>query len=366
VARPHAKYIMILNDRERMMKTVGLFALIVGHSISCLAQTDPDLQAYLKNQIEMSDKQIGALRDGSPFVKALATRIPHEIFIFGAVFINEKPEAYVRFSRDFNRFRTLPGFLSIGEFSSPPRLPDLKGFEFDTDEINSLKSCRTGKCPIQLSAASMEQVQKSVDWSAPDLRDRANRILQEIIYEYLSAYQRDGNRALGIYNDKRAPADVAARVQHLIGYPKAWPQQLPDLHSHLLHYPQGRPADVEVEDTFYWAKVKFGLKPTLRIVHSVTVRGMGPGNPAFVVAEKQLYASHYFRSALDLSFCIPETSDPNRPGFYLIKVMGSEQAGLTGFMGSIIRKIALIRSTSSLKKALTIFKTTIEQDTIRE
>jgi hypothetical protein len=312
----------------------------------------------------MSDKQISALRDGTPFTKALTTRIPDEIFIFGAVYINARPEAYVKFSRDFNRFRTLPGYLAIGEFSSPPHLSDLKGFELDIDEIKSLKNCRTGKCSVQMSTASMEQVQKSVDWSAADLRDRANRILQESLHGRLSAYQREGTRALGIYNDKKPPADAADRFKYLISYPGAWPQQLPDFYGYLLGYPQGRPANVE--DTFYWAKVKFGLKPTLRVVHIATMRGDGHGDPAFVVAEKQLYANHYFRSALDLSFCVPETADPNRPGFYLIRVMGSEQAGLTGIVGSIVRKIASIRSTSSLKKALTIIKTTVEQDTSRK
>jgi hypothetical protein len=67
-------------------------------------------------------------------------------------------------------------------------------------------------------------------------------------------------------------------------------------------YPNAKPANVE--NTFYWEKVKFGLKPTLRIVHVVTMRGNPADEVAYAIAEKQLYSSHYFSTALDLSFCV--------------------------------------------------------------
>jgi hypothetical protein len=117
-----------------------------------------------------------------------------------------------------------------------------------------------------------------------------------------------------------------------------------------------------VEDTLYWAKVKFGLKPTLRVVHVLTMRGNGPIEPAYTIAEKQPYSSHYFETALDLTFCILETTDIERPGFYLVMVMGSEQAGLTGFKGSIVRKVAVDRSASSLQKSLAAIKDALESN----
>jgi len=106
--------------------------------------------------------------------------------------------------------------------------------------------------------------------------------------------------------------------------------------------------------------VKFGLKPTLRVVHVLTMRG-NPGDPiANVIAEKQLYASHYFETALDLTFCVSDTTDPKPPGFYLIMVMGSEQAGPTGAKGSIVRRAAVGRSVSNLQTGLTTIKNTLE------
>ena len=92
----------------------------------------------------------------------------------------------------------------------------------------------------------------------------------------------------------------------------------------------------------------------------MTLRG-GPGDQvAYAIAEKQLYSSHYFETALDLSFCVRGSDDPKQPGFYLIMAMGSEQAGLTGPKGSIVRKVAVGRSVSNLKETLTNIKNALE------
>ena len=71
----------------------------------------------------------------------------------------------------------------------------------------------------------------------------------------------------------------------------------------------------------------------------------------YAIAEKQLYASHYFETALDLTFCVrPQPSTDS--GFFLITLVGSEQARLTGVKGSLVRQAAVGRSTSNLQDPL--------------
>ena len=77
----------------------------------------------------------------------------------------------------------------------------------------------------------------------------------------------------------------------------------------------------------------------------------------YAIAVKQLYASHYFLVALDLWFCV---DDPDRGGFYLLTVKGSRQHGLTGFTGSILRKVVVGRTRASMEKALDHMKETFE------
>ena len=57
-------------------------------------------------------------------------------------------------------------------FSNPPQLADLKGFLFDNDDIEALKSCKPGDFFIQMPASSIEELQRSMDWSAADVTSK--------------------------------------------------------------------------------------------------------------------------------------------------------------------------------------------------
>jgi hypothetical protein len=90
------------------------------------------------------------------------------------------------------------------------------------------------------------------------------------------------------------------------------------------------------------------------------MRGGPADDVAYAIAEKQLYSSHYFDTALDLSFCVRGQNDPRHPGFYLIMAMGTEQSSLAGFGGGIIRRVAVSRSLSDLQAALTNIRNALE------
>jgi len=343
--------------RSAMCASV-LLALIAVAALPGSAQSNPDLQTFFRQNIGLSQDQIAAIRAGQPVAKTMPSRTPAEVFLVGAVYIHAAPESYLRFAGDFDRLRKLPNYLALGVFSDPPQLSDLKGFSFDNDDIQALKNCKPGDCLIQMPTSSIEELHRSIDWSAADMGEQVNQLLQKTALQRLFAYQRVGNEALGVYNDKRDPTVVPQQFAYMLTYVKALPAHLPDFYQYLLAYPNAKPANVE--DTFYWARVKFGLKPTLRVVQMVTMRGDRADPVAYAIAEKQLYSSHYFETALDLSFCVRGSDELKQPGFYLIMAMGSEQAGLTGAKGAIIRKAAVGRSVSNLQKGLTAIRNALE------
>ena len=342
-----------------VVQIAALFTLIAGVAMSCGAQTSSELNNYFHQYVGLSQEQLTAVRGGQAVAMNLKSRVPDEIFVFGVVFVEAAPESYVKLAYDFDRLRHLPEFLAIGKFSDPPEASDLKGFSFDSDDIKALKDCRPENCQIQMPASGIEALQKSIDLSAPDAAEKLDQYLQPKVIERLLAYQKGGNRVLGEYNDKKNPTQVPEQFKYMLSYTKVLPNELPDFYNYLLDYPDNKPANVE--NMFYWAKVKFGLKPTLRVVQVVTMQSNNPHEPAYTIAEKQLYSSHYFETALDLTFCV-RSDDPKQPGFYLIMLMGSEQAGLTGFKGSIVRKVAVDKSASSLQKSLASIKSTLEKN----
>jgi hypothetical protein len=287
------------------------------------AQPNARLQTFFAQNIGLTQDEIEQINNGNPVVKSLPPRAQTEVFLFGAVYIHAAPESYLRLILDFDRMRRFPSYLALGVFQPSPRLADLNGFSLDSDDLRDLQNCRPGDCLIQLPGSSIEELQRSVDWSAPDAIQRVDMFLQNKALHLLLAYQRNGNNALGVYNDKPNPTYVAQQFAYMLSYSKALPAQLPGFYSYLLAYPDVKPANVE--DRFYWTKVKFGLKSTLRIIHLTVMKGEPADDVAYAIAEKQLYSSHYFDTALDLSFCVRGRDNAGRPGFYLIMAMGTEQ-----------------------------------------
>jgi len=340
------------------LKALWAVLLIPAASLG-FAQQKVDLDTFLHKNIGLNDDEIRAVRNGQAVVKALPPRTPSEVLLFGAVYVHASPEAYLQFARNFDRLRSTPGYLALGVFTDPPQLTDLAGFTLDNDEVQALKSCEPGNCEIQMPATSIEELHRSINWSAGDVNQQVNQLLQKTALDRLVAYQRQGNAALGVYDDKRDPTAVPEQFAYLLSYSNALAEHEPDFYQYLVVYPRAKPA--RYEDTFYWAKVKFGLKPTLRIVHMVTMRGQ-PSDPiACAIARKQLYSSHYFQTALDLSICVrANDGNPQGDGFYLLQVLGSEQAGLTGVKGSMLRSVAVGRATSNLQSALASIKSTLE------
>jgi hypothetical protein len=224
--------------------------------------------------------------------------------------------------------------------------------------IKDLKDCQPGKCELQLPAESMEEFKKQVNWSASDVTAQVNSLAQKMALEALVRYQKEGNSALGSYYDKEHPVHVTEQFAALLHQSPSIAHYLPDLERYLVGYPQAQLPNAE--NVFYWEKVKFGLKPTLRMNHMVIDRGSGSSGALNSVAIKQLYASHYFQTAVDLSVCAKDSSQPDAKGFYLITIKGSRQAGLTGPKGSIIRKKAVSSTRSSLETSLTHVKGVLE------
>jgi hypothetical protein len=321
-------------------------------------QSNPRLQAFFEQNVGLSQEQIDQIRHGIPVVKAFPPRTSAEVFLFGAVYIHAAPEDYLRLVSDLNRFRRVPGYLDLGVFGNPPKLSDLDSLSLDSDDVRELRKCQPGSCGIQLPCSSMEELQRSVDWSAPDIDQRVDQFLQHKALGLLLAYQKEGNHALGIYEDKSEPAPVAQEFAYMLSYSKALPAQLPDFYSYLLTYPHAKAANID--DRFYWTKVKFGLKPTLRMIHQVTMRGHPADDVAYAVAEKQLYSSHYFDTALSLSFCVRDRATSGHPGFYLIMAMGTEQLSMAGLKGEVIHRVVVGRSASNLQAALTNIRNLLE------
>jgi hypothetical protein len=341
--------------------TVLLLTLLVVLTASSQGMDEtPEPHRFFREYVGLNDDQIATIRKGKALARVLESRTPDEVFVFGAVYVESTPEEYLKLASNIDSLRKLPNYLAIQEFSSPPQLSDLEGFTLSEQDVQELKKCKPAHCDVQLPSEAIDAFQQSVNWSSPDAADQVNHLAKKMMIEAIARYQQGGNEALGTYRDKAHPSIVADTFRSLLSRSKALPVYLPELNRYLLDYPNA-PSE-HMQSKFYWEKVNFGLKPTIRVVQAIVYRDAGAG-PAYAIAVKQLYASHYFETALDLTFCVPATENRVRPGFYLITVKGSQQAGLTGLKGGLVRKVAVDKTRSSLERVLATIKQRLETQT---
>jgi hypothetical protein len=310
------------------------------------------LNNFFQEYAQLRSDELKTVRTGTPVVKELNSE-PEQVLIFGAIYIKANPEKYLAFASDIDQTRKIPGYLAIQKFSDPPRPSDFNGFSLEADDIKDLQKCKPDECEVQLPEYSMEEFRNSVNWKSPKVAAEVNALAQQMALRAVQSYMQGGNGALGIYRDKKNPNVVAESFNKLLAQAKALPVYMPDLHKYLLEYPNFQSPKIASE--FHWEKVKFGLKPTLRIVHQIIYKDTS-AEPVYAMAEKQLYSSHYFQTALDITVAVADSG-----GFYLITAKGSQQAGLTGLKGNIVRGVAISKTKTSLENALEAIKKRLEQ-----
>ena len=263
---------------QRILQVAVLTLLLTTQVSPGFSQTSSELKDFLSQRLGLNQDQIAAIQRGQPFAKNAEPRSPAEIFVVGVIYINAAPESYVKFVGDPNNLRHLPfpEFLAVKNFSNPPQLSDLQGFGLDGDDIKALKDCKPGKCEIQLPASTpMEELRKSVNWSAPNVDEQVNQLLQKLALSRLQEYQNEGNRIFGpVYNDKGQQVNVADQFKYMLSYYQVLPKDLPGFYKYIVDYPNAKLPNVQ--NTFRWERVNFGLKPTLFIIQVLTMRGEKP------------------------------------------------------------------------------------------
>ena len=342
--------------RHALLLALSLISGVVVHAVQ-------RVPLGIFTDLGLTAQQIAAIDAGRPVAKVLSWGGPSEVYVFGAVHVEGSPDTYLEAARDVGRLSGTPGYQGVGEIRDDATVADLSALAFDPDDVKALKNCREGSCDVQLPTTAIQAFHDGVNWSRSDAADQANALARPRVLQLIQAYQRGGNEALGEYRDKQHPARIADQFRTMIGRASTLPDVLPELRRYLLGYPK---AELNGADSFfYWEKVSFGLKPTIRVNHAVIYRGTAEGRGFGVVAIKQLYAAHYFHTALDVSVCVDDGAAVTPHGFYLLTLKGSEQEGLTGVKGPILRKAVVDKPRSSLESALASIKRSIEESAPR-
>jgi hypothetical protein len=285
---------------------------------------------YLDMVVKPSAGERRRLHAGEPVTKLLGNEASEQVSVFGAIWINAPMQRYVEAIRNIETWEQGKAFHITRRISVVPTLSDFDGLRLRPDLVEDLRTCRPADCAVKLDAATMEAFQKEIDWTSPDRQAAAERRMREFLLEYSRGYLAGGNERLGVFNDKAVPMSMAVQFRAMLGELPLLTTFMPDMHEYLLGFP--RVSMPGTSSFLYWQETEFGLKPTIRLSH-LTIREW-PDQVA--VASKMIYATHYFRSALELRVLLP---DPERgPGFWFVTLVSSRTDGMTGFTGLFVRR----------------------------
>lgn len=329
---------------------IGLVAVFLTPIVPLKAQQPPDPLEILRSITGFQPKDLERLRAGEAVVALLPSEHASDLFVAGAVHIRGDPRDYVQWASNIENLRQSSQYRALGYIGEPAKPEDFNGMALSDSELKELLRCKPGSCNYQLPASTITAFRESLAGSRSPSKTAALQKLRELAALRVNQYRQSGNSALGTYVDKKVSVDVREQFADLTTRVSGLSKFMPSLNRHLLEYPVYQIP--EAQNLFYWEDVEFGLKPTFRINH---LTSYGDGE-IHVVAIKQLYASHYFQVALDLSVCVPAKEG----GFYLINWRGSRQDGLSGFTGSILRKVVAGKVRNGQSSALLAAKRRLE------
>jgi len=336
----------MLNNKSSLQILLGICALVLLGANTCPAQDSvTEFHKALSDRAAFTETDFLALTHGRPVVKLLSARDKREVVVAGLAPLQAPAELFLQSFRESMTRKNNPAILEIGSFSSQPTIDDLQLLTFENRDLEDLKDCVVGDCPLKLSAAMIDRLHKEVDWSAPDFRAQATQVLKLMLLDYVRDYQARGDSALIEYNDKQIAVRLADEQRDLMvalnhDFLEEIPQYLKSSPNAELHM---------IEHALVWSKIKFGFKPVIAINHITIYQREQKSGPQILIASKQIYANHYFDSSLALTAFL---SIPGASSGYLFYENRSRADGLGGAFSGLKRSIVENRALDSVKAIL--------------
>jgi len=335
---------------------VCLFLMLSSTALS--AREAEDLYEFLANPIGLSSNEIQDLKADKVIIKLLEPQAKHEVVILGVARINV-PISYCQkqYGKEGINIETV-GVESKGEFSNPAVLADTQNLMLPPADTKDLMKCKPGDCKMKVPETAFKKIAqlKKADNS---VGSRANAMFQEAVVGYVNAYLKDGNTALIEYYDNKPPVRLAEEFKEMLGQSEYNYKYIPELHIYLEKFPQVKLANAK--NVLYWKKEVFGRKavrPVISLNHFVLFE-RSDAVPRVIAAGKQLYATHYFDAAFEITAMEkdPESPETNTYLIFINRARLDVMRKLPGFL-----KRAVYNGAKDLfYKKMSLVKKNLEQ-----
>jgi hypothetical protein len=311
-------------------------------------------QTFFKTKIGLSEGDIQKMDQGHVVTKVLESADKrYGVLVFGGVYINASIEQFAASYRDVKTLLEIKVYRDVQVFNAagPPALFDFNRLAFERKDIDTIRNCKPRHCDLQVF--DVTAFQKQINWNSKDKYDQFNKLARQRTCEGLTKYMSGSLQALGNYTDREKPFNLYENMKSMLDASYYLPQDKSGgIYQHVLDHPEGKVTGAI--DFFYWEDIDFGEGPTIR-VNRVSMFPGGAGDAEYVITNEQLYASRFIRIALQVFYCIPDTQNPGKPGFYLIEMNDSRVPDFGTLKLSVVRKIATGKGVASTRDILNLY-----------
>jgi hypothetical protein len=298
------------------------------------------VETLLKDRLGVSAVEIARFTGGETVVWNVPGSVGNEIAGAGAIRTKGDLRRLVAWLKDIEAFMRAAGTVNVGAIGEPPTAADFARISFDDVNVSELSSCRPGQCDFRMPAKYIDRFQ-TVDWKAGDAKARAAALTRDLLGEYVTAYQKGGDAALGAHHNQKSPNQIADQFQDMLRRAtKVWDLAFP-FASYLETFPKAAPAGTE--SRFYWTRDKVGFSPALTL-HHVVLQQFPDGR--VLLADKQFYASRQIDVALMIALAIPNA---DHTSFDLIVSVKARADAVGGVAGRVLRGRIEKEMTEGLK-----------------
>jgi len=307
------------------------------------------IDTLLRTHFRFSAAQVADVERGRAVTMSLPGSMDREMVAAGAVRIDAPAERLVEVLRDIEKFERGGGFLKTVRISDPPRVDDFASLSLPAEDVADLRRCRPGDCDVRLGERAFEQL-AGIDRQATDADAQIQAFARRMAFDAVEGYRKRGNWAFGLSLEEHPPRQVAAEFDQMLAATPWLTKTMPGLADYLARYPNAAKPE-GMEEYFYWSFVEFGLKTVLRVNH-VVMYPLPEGGPGrWALANRQIYASHYFQNALEVRLLVDDPAQQGR-AHYLMVLNVARPDGTTGLFGALVRYKIRSGSREALRKTL--------------
>ena len=316
-------------------------------------EIDPAARGVLTRFLRFTAGDLADLQRGRVVKHSLDAKAPGEVAAAAGVRIGAPKTAFLAAARDIVRFKSGPGVLQIGRFSSPPSLDDLDALVVGPDDFDPA-ACRVASCDVRLPADAIARLPRDVDLKAPNVRAQAAAWFKQVLFAQVAAYASGSGGRFAQYDDGDRPIAPLDDFAAILRATPAIDALVPGLADHLARFPAARLPDAE--DFLYWSKEAFGQAPFITVTHVTIVCASAR---TCVMVTKDVYSSRYIDASLALT--ILTDADAAGAAFDVVYANRSRINALKGLLSGLRRTIVERRVRGTMEQSLITIKTRLER-----